>query len=201
MKILVIGATGTIGKKVVEALQQDNHKIVSAGHKDGDVTVDLGSKDSIGAMFQQVGQVDAVISTAGVAGFAALEDLGDSDFELALNNKLMGQVNLVRLGADHVSEGGSITLTSGMLAHNPMPGSAVISMANGGLESFVKAAALELGTKVRVNVVSPIFVKETMEMMGMDSSRGLSAVDTAKAYIAAIATDQSGQVLDVTDYQ
>ena len=88
-----------------------------------------------------------------------------------------------------------------MLAHNPIPGSAAVSMVNGGLESFVKAAAMELGTKVRVNVVSPIFVKETMEMMGMDSAQGLSAADTAKAYVAAIQTSQSGQVLDVTDFQ
>ncbi len=201
MKILVIGATGTIGKEVVKALQQSNHDIVSAGFTDGDVTVDLGSKDSIGTMMQQVGEVDAIICTAGVAGFAALEELGDADFELALNNKLMGQVNLVRLGAAQVSEGGSITLTSGMLAHNPIPGSAAVSMVNGGLESFVKAASLELGTKIRVNVVSPIFVKETMEMMGMDSAQGLSAADTAKAYVAALGTDQSGQILDVTDFQ
>jgi NAD(P)-dependent dehydrogenase (short-subunit alcohol dehydrogenase family) len=201
MKILVIGATGTIGKEVVEALQQSKHELVSAGYKNGDVTVDLGSKDSIGTMFQQVGQVDAIICTAGVANFAALEELGDADFELALNNKLMGQVNLVRLGIAYVSKGGSITLTSGMLAHNPIPGSAAVSMVNGGLESFVKAAAMELGTKVRVNAVSPIFVKETMEMMGMDSALGLSAADTAKAYVAAIQTDQSGQVLNVTDFQ
>jgi NAD(P)-dependent dehydrogenase (short-subunit alcohol dehydrogenase family) len=201
MKILVIGATGTIGKEVVEALQQSNHELVSAGYKNGDVTVDLGSKDSIGAMMQQVGQVDAIICTAGVAGFVALEELSDADFEVALNNKLMGQVNLVRLGTAHVSEGGSITLTSGMLAHNPIPGSAAVSMVNGGIESFVKAAAMELGTKVRVNVVSPIFVKETMEMMGMDSAQGLSAADTAKAYVAAIQTNQSGQVFDVTDFQ
>jgi NAD(P)-dependent dehydrogenase (short-subunit alcohol dehydrogenase family) len=201
MKILVIGATGTIGKEVVKALEQSNHEVISAGYKNGDVTVDLGSKDSIGTMFQQVGQVDAVISTAGVAGFAALEKLSDADFELALSNKLMGQVNLVRLGIAHVSKGGSITLTSGMLAHNPIPGSVAVSMVNGGLESFVKAAALELGNKVLVNVVSPIFVKETMEMMGMDSAQGLSATDTAKGYVAAIRTDQSGQVFDVTDFQ
>ncbi|MCP4767576.1 MAG: short chain dehydrogenase [Gammaproteobacteria bacterium] len=161
----------------------------------------LASITEFTLIFFPIGQVDAVISTAGVAGFAALKDLGDSDFELALNNKLMGQVNLVRLGTAHVSAGGSITLTSGMLAHNPMPGSSVISMSNGGLESFVKAAALELGAEVRINAVSPVFVKETMEMMGMDSAQGLSAVDTAKAYVAAIETDQSGQVLDVTDYQ
>ncbi len=201
MKVLVIGATGTIGKQVVEVLRQNDHEVISAAHKGGDVTVDLGSKDSISLMLQQVGQVDAIISTAGVAGFAPLEELGDADFDLALSNKLMGQVNLVRLGAAHVSEGGSITLTSGMLAHNPIPGSAAVSMVNGGLESFIQAAALELGNKFRVNVVSPVFVKETMEMMGMDSSRGLSAADTAKTYLAAIKTDRSGQVLDVMDFQ
>ena len=200
MKILVIGATGTIGKNVVVSLQDNGHEVISAGHKDGDVKVDLGSKESIATMFQQTGQVDAVISTAGVANFAALSDLSDADFELALNNKLMGQVNLVRLGCEYVADGGSIVLTSGMLAHEPIPGSAAISMVNGALESFAKAAALELGKKVLVNVVSPIFVKETMEMMGMDSTHGLSAADTAKAYLASIQTKESGTTLDVRDY-
>jgi NAD(P)-dependent dehydrogenase (short-subunit alcohol dehydrogenase family) len=200
MKILVIGATGTIGKQVVARLQENSHEVISVGHKDGDVKVDLGSKESIAEMFQQIGQVDAVISTAGVANFAALSDLSDADFELALNNKLMGQVNLVRLGSEYVSDGGSIVLTSGMLAHEPIPGSAAISMVNGALESFAKAAALELGTKVLVNVVSPVFVKETMEMMGMDSTHGLSAADTAKAYLASIKTKESGTTLDVRAY-
>jgi NAD(P)-dependent dehydrogenase (short-subunit alcohol dehydrogenase family) len=200
MKILVIGATGTIGKKVVALLQENDHEVISAGHKDGDVKVDLGSKESIAEMFQQIGQVDAVISTAGVANFAALSDLSDADFELALNNKLMGQVNLVRLGSEYVADGGSIVLTSGMLAHEPIPGSAAVSMVNGALESFAKAAALELGKKVLVNVVSPVFVKETMEMMGMDSTHGLSAADTAKAYLASIQTKESGTTLDVRAY-
>jgi NAD(P)-dependent dehydrogenase (short-subunit alcohol dehydrogenase family) len=200
MKILVIGATGTIGKEVVKALQENDHQIISAGHKDGDVTVDLGSKDSIAAMMQRVGQVDALISTAGVANFAALNELSDEDFELALNNKLMGQVNLVRLGAEYVSDGGIIILTSGVLAREPIPGSAAVSMANGALESFVKAAALELGTKVRVNVVSPVFVKETMEIMGMDSTHGISAEDTAKAYLASIEAKESGATFDVREY-
>ncbi len=138
MKILVIGATGTIGKKVVATLQENDHELISGGHKEGDVKVDLGSKQSIAEMFQQIGQVDAVISTAGVANFAALSDLSDADFELALNNKLMGQVNLVRLGSEYVSDGGSIVLTSGMLAHEPILGSAAISMVNGALESSPK---------------------------------------------------------------
>ncbi len=200
MKILVIGATGTIGKSVVALLQENNYEVISAGHKDGEVRVDLGSKESIENMFQQIGQVYAVISTAGVANFAALSDLSDADFELALSNKLMGQVNLVRLGSEYVSEGGSIVLTSGMLAHEPIPGSAAISMVNGALESFARAAALELGSKVKVNVVSPVFVKETMEMMGMDSTHGLSAAHTAKAYLASIQTKESGTTLDARAY-
>jgi NAD(P)-dependent dehydrogenase (short-subunit alcohol dehydrogenase family) len=200
MKILVIGATGTIGKKVVESLQENNHEVISASHRGGDIKVDLGSKESIAEMFQQVGQVDSVISTAGVANFAALNELSDADFDLALNNKLMGQVNLVRLGSEYVSDGRSIVLTSGMLAQEPIPGSAAISMVNGALESFAKAVALELGAKVLVNVVSPVFVKETMELMGMDSTHGLSATDTAKAYLASIQTKESGTTLDVRAY-
>jgi len=200
MKILVIGATGTIGKNVVKVLQANDHSVISAGHKNGDVTVDLASKKSIEAMFQQIEPVDAVISTAGVANFAPFNDLSDEEFELALSNKLMGQVNLVRVGKSYIAKGGSIILTSGVLSREPMPGSVAISMVNGALESFVKAAALELGSSLRVNVVSPAFVKETMEMMGMDSSNGVSALDTAKVYLTAVEGDGTGETLDVRDY-
>ena len=198
MKILVIGASGTIGSAVVKALQS-NHQIISANYNSGDVQVDLGNPESIKAMFDKTGSVDAVISTAGLANFAPLNVLQDSDYQLALNNKLMGQVNLVRVGREYINQGGSITLTSGILSRQPMPGSAVISMANGALESFALAAALEIES-FRLNVVAPAFVKETMEMMGMDASYGVSAADTAKAYIAAVTGSDHGKTLDVPDY-
>ena len=200
MKILVIGATGTIGKSVSTLFEEHGHIVIRAGHRNGDYTVDLGSKDSIRSLFEEIGQMDAVVSTAGAAKFAALKDLSDADFQLALNNKLMGQVNLVRVGSEHVNDNGSITLTSGILAHEPMPGSATISMANGALESFAMAAALELGPRIRVNVVSPAFVIETMEMMGMDSTHGISAADTAKAYLSAIRGSNNGDTLDIRDF-
>lgn len=198
MKILVIGATGTIGKAVADRLS-NQHEVIAAGYRDGDVTVDLGNADSIKAMFEKTGSVDAVISTAGLANFGPLSEQSDADYTLALNNKLMGQVNLIRIGRDFVTNHGSITLTSGILSRQPMPGSASISMANGALESYVKAAALEL-ENIRVNVVAPAFVKETMEMMGMDSTYGVSAVDTSIAYDMAVNGDMHGETLDVTDY-
>ncbi|WP_417345683.1 short chain dehydrogenase [Ferrimonas sp.] len=198
MKILLIGASGTIGKGIAAHLE-GKHEVISANHKGGDVQVDLGSLESIQAMLAQVGKVDAIISAAGVAAFGPLAEQSDADYALALENKLMGQVNLVRYGAEYLNDGGSISLTSGVLSRQPFPGTASISMVNGALESFVKAAAMEL-PKIRVNAVAPAFVKETMEMMGMDSSQGVSAQDTAKAYIAALEGKMSGETLDVPDY-
>ncbi|HAS6198519.1 TPA: short chain dehydrogenase [Vibrio vulnificus] len=194
MKVLIIGATGTIGQAVTEKLA--NHELILAGFDSGDVQVDLGDKASIQHMFETVGKIDAIVSTAGVANFGPLAMQSDDDYALALNNKLMGQVNLVRVGKDYVNQGGSITLTSGMLSRHPMAGSASVSMVNGALESFVKAAALEL-ERLRVNVVAPAFVKETMAKMGMDSTHGISASDTAKTYVAAVEGDMTGKTLDV----
>ncbi|MEH6651734.1 MAG: short chain dehydrogenase [Motiliproteus sp.] len=195
MKILVIGATGTIGKAVVARLGAE-HQVVQAAYSGGDLQVDLGNTDSIRALFTQTGKVDAVISTAGLANFAPLDALQDADYQLALNNKLMGQINVIRIGREFVNDGGSITLTSGVLARQPMPGSAIISMANGALDGFVRAAALE-EARIRLNTVAPAFVKETMEMMGMDPAQGVSAADTAKAYQRAVIGNSHGETLDV----
>lgn len=197
MKILIIGATGTIGKAVAKLLSE-KHEIISAGYSDGEVTVDLGNAASIKAMFEHVGEVDAVLSTAGLANFAPLAQHSNQDFELALNNKLMGQINLLRIGQNYVSKNGSITLTSGVLSRQPIPGSASISMVNGALESFVKAAALEL-EQLRINVVAPAFVKETMVMMGMDPSSAISAADTAKIYEKAVNGNMHGETINVID--
>ncbi len=198
MKILLIGATGTIGKAVAGRLAE-NHELIVAGYSDGDVIVDLGNTESIRSMFAEVGNVDAVVSTVGLANFGPFDQLPDDEYQLALSNKLMGQINLVRLGRGYINKGGSITLTSGVLSREPMQGSVAVSMVNGALESFVKAAALELDS-FRLNAVSPIFVKETMAMMGMDTASGLSAADTAKAYVAAVTGMMHGITLDAPAY-
>ena len=199
MKIIVIGATGTIGRAVVDLLAP-YHDIVKVGLKSGDLQVDIASKDSIRKLFQSVGSFDAVVSAAGLAAFGSLDELGDEDYMLGLSNKLMGQVNLVREGQKHINDNGSFTLTSGVLSQNPMPGSASISMVNAGLEGFVRAAALEVKRGIRVNVVSPIWVKETMEAMGMDASEGMSAVQTALAYKESVEGKRNGEVLDVRHF-
>jgi len=198
-RIIVIGATGTIGRAIYERLS-DDHEVLAVGYASGDLKVDLGSQKSIEDLFEKLGQFDHLISAAGDARFGTLQEISDEDFSRGLTNKLLGQMNLVRLGRDNVRDGGSITVTSGMLATDPWPGTSATSAANAGLNGFVKAAALESQRGVRINAVSPLFVRETALAMGMNGEGTISAAETANAYVAAIEGTMNGEVVDVADH-
>jgi NAD(P)-dependent dehydrogenase (short-subunit alcohol dehydrogenase family) len=199
MKIVIVGATGTIGKAVVSALQ-GKHEIVAVSRSSAQYPADITEKTSLERSFVAIGKVDAIVCAAGGAVFKPLAALTDADFEKCLHDKLMGQVNVVRVGWQHVRSGGSITITSGVLAGEPIPGAAAISMVNAGLEGFGRAAALELGSaRIRVNVVSPPWVTETLIAYKMDPTNGLPAVEVAKAYVKSVegdATRQEGSSLN-----
>ena len=199
MKIIVIGATGTIGQAVADALAV-RHEVVRATRSGGDLTVDITSPDSIRRLFEAAGPVDAVVCAAGQARLKPLDSLTDEDFQFSLGNKLMGQVNLVRLGHGNLRDGGSFTLTSGVLAQEPMPGSAAISLVNAGLEGFVRAAALDLPRGIRVNVVSPPWVSETLQSMGQDPSTGMPAAAVAAAYVESVEGRRNGAVIDARTF-
>ncbi|MGC3975931.1 MAG: short chain dehydrogenase [Nitrospira sp.] len=195
MRVIVIGGTGTIGSAVVKRLST-RHEVVVVGHKKGTFQVDLASPESITSLFKAIGTCDAVVSTAGIAKFASLDDLTYDDYFIGLKNKLMGQANLVRIGRSFVTNHGSFTLTSGVLSQNPIKGSASISMVNAGLEGFVRAAAIDLPRGLRVNVVSPPWVTETLIARGMDPSIGIPADQVAQAYMASVEGTMTGQTLD-----
>jgi|SRR5579872_871810 len=195
MKILVIGATGTIGSAIVQALEA-RHEVLRASHSRSALKVDLADPQSIKSLYAKVGKVDAVVSAAGQAVFRPLLALSDADFAVGLNNKLMGQVNLVHFGVEALADGGSFTLTSGILSRKPMPGGAAISMVNAGLEGFARAAALDLPRNLRINVVSPGWVRETLIAMKMDPSPGVPAAQVAPIYVRAVEGSMTGQVLD-----
>jgi NAD(P)-dependent dehydrogenase (short-subunit alcohol dehydrogenase family) len=195
MKVVLIGASGLIGQAIAQALSA-KHEIVRVARSSGDYQVDMTSKDSLVRLFEAVTPFDAVVCAAGAAKFAPLETLSDEDFQFSLSNKLMGQVNLVRVGLGYISDNGSFTLTSGVLAREPIPGSAAISLVNAGLEGFVGAAALEMPRGIRVNVVSPPWVSETLEAMGQDASTGMPAAKVAAAYVESVESQRTGEVLD-----
>lgn len=195
MRILIVGATGTIGRAVVEALAP-KHEIVAVTRSTAPTRVDVSDADSIRAMYRAVGPIDAMLSVTGQAKWLPLAQLGDDDFTFSLGNKLMGQVNLVRLGFDSVRDHGVMVVTSGILAHSPMPGSGAVSLVNAGLEGFMRAAALEAPRGIRVVAVSPPWLTETLGKLGMDTSIGLPAKTVAQTYVQAVEGKANGQVLE-----
>lgn len=192
MRILLIGATGTIGQAIARAL--DGHDIIAAS-RHGKHRVDITDAASIRTLFARVGQVDAIISAAGGAAWKPLAELTDDDFTRSVTDKLLGQVNVVRHGFEIVRDGGSITVTSGVLAQHPMAGSAAVSLVNAGLEGFTRAAALEAPRGIRVNVVSPGWVSETLAAMGQDPSAGIPADAVARVYAESVTGSATGAVL------
>lgn len=196
MRIVVVGATGTIGGPVAEALESRGHEVLRVGSSSGTLTVDLADPASIKALYAAAGAVEAVVCTAGVARFGALEELDDEAFRTSIGNKLMGQVNLVRLGLGVVADGGSFTLTSGGLSQTPDKGTLAVSMVGAGLEIFARAAALDLGGRYRVNVVSPGWVAESRVKAGLDPMPGIWAKDLAEYYVDLVEGDATGQIVN-----
>jgi NAD(P)-dependent dehydrogenase (short-subunit alcohol dehydrogenase family) len=199
MRVIVVGASGTIGRSVAKLLIAE-HKVVKVGSNSGDFRADITSRDSLEQLFKEIGPFDALVCAAGVARFAPLDELSDQDFQLGLTSKLMGQVNLVRAGLSRINDNGSFTLTSGVLSQQPMPGSSSISMVNAGIEGFVRAAALEMPRGIRINAVSPPWVKETLEALGMDTSIGMPAERVAQAYRSSVSGSHSGIIINARDF-
>lgn len=159
MKILVIGGKGTIGKKIVAHFLPGNEVLV-AGRTAKKYKVDIADSKSIKKLFKKTGKLDAIICAAGEAKWAPFKELSEKDYHIGLRSKLMGQVNVVRIGCKHLTRNGSITLTTGILADDPVYQTASAAMVNGGIHSFVQAAALEMRKGIRVNVVSSGVVQD-----------------------------------------
>ncbi len=190
-KILVIGAAGLLGSHVVKALGAEN--CIAASRNSGE-RVDISDPASLAALFERVGDVDGIVCTGGAARYKPWDQLTDEDWAFSLANKLMGQVNVVRYGVKGVRPGGAITLTTGLAAQYPSPGSAIITTVNAAVEAFVRAAAAEPSISVRVNAVSPGWVAETLQEMGNDPAGGIPAADVAQAFVRQLQEGPSGSV-------
>jgi NAD(P)-dependent dehydrogenase (short-subunit alcohol dehydrogenase family) len=198
MKILIVGASGTLGQAVAAELGQ-RHDIIRAGRNSGDVQVDLRDHASVAAMYAKVGELDAVVCAAGKVPFAPLGDLTEAKYLEGLNDKLLGQVRLVQAGLDVLRDRGSFTLITGILTEQPILAGACASMANGAIEAYARAAAIELPRGLRINVVSPTVLTEAMEAYGpyFRGFEPVTAARAAKAFARSVEGLQTGQVYKV----
>ncbi|MPZ67812.1 MAG: short chain dehydrogenase [Pseudonocardiaceae bacterium] len=165
MRIIAVGGAGTIGRAVVERLSA-RHDVVVAGRTSGDVQVDISSPDSVRSMYEQVGGFDALVCTAGEAHFGPFETVTEEELALGVRSKLLGQIRLVLLGRSLISGGGSFTLVSGYILDDPIPEAVSFAVANGGVEGFVRAAALTFDRQVRINAVNPGMAQDSSEQFG-----------------------------------
>lgn len=197
MRIVLVGANGTIGKAVAAELSGP-HEIVTAGRSSGDLRVNIADPASVREMFASLGTVGAVACAAGNVHFGPLADMTAKEFEIGLRDKLMGQINLVIEGRSSVEPGGSFTLISGVLSHDPIRYGVSASLVNAAIDGFVRAAAIELAP-IRINAVSPTVLEESMDAFGA-YFRGFEPVPArrvALAYVKSIEGAQTGQVYGV----
>lgn len=198
MRIAVVGASGTLGRTVVAELGK-THTVVTAGSKTGDLQVDITQLASIQSFFKKLGTFDALVSVAGSGHFGPFDEMCEEDFYKGIRSKMMGQINLVMEGKNHVSDGGSFTLTSGILYRDPVKGGVGLSFVNGALHSFVISAATELKRGVRLNVVSPGLVEDSYESLGkfFPGHIPVPMHRVAQGYLKSVESALTGQVIEV----
>ncbi|BDU20111.1 short chain dehydrogenase [Dyella sp. GSA-30] len=198
MRILIIGATGTLGRAVT-ALFADHHEVLRAGRNSGELKVDAKDPSSVQAMFEQAGPLDAVVMTAGGVHVGPLGEMTPAQVQLGLGDKLMGQVNVVLAGQRYLRDGGSFTLTSGIVAQQPIRQGVAMMTTNRAIEGFVQSAACELPRGQRINVVSPSVLTESWEGYGpyFAGFEPVSAARAALAYQRSVEGVENGQIYRV----
>lgn len=198
MTIVIIGAEGDVGQAAFDELKP-RHEIITAGRSTGDIRVDIGDRASIAAMYDALGAVDAVVCAAGNVHFGALSDFTEDQFMIGLQNKVMGQINLVLEGMTRLPDGGSFTLTSGILDQDPIRMGAGAATANGALAGFVKGAAIEMPRGQRLNVVSPGLLDVSVPRYGewFPGHTPVPAALVGRAFAKAVEGPGTGQVIAV----
>lgn len=198
MKIIIIGASGTVGRAVAQELSQ-RHEVIRVGRTQGDYQVDITSHESVQSLFENIGRIDAIVSATGNLFFGPLETMTDNDFNQGLQDKLLGQVRLALTGQHYLNDGGSITLISGIVAHEPIAQGVNATTVNAGLEGFVRAAACELPRGMRINLISPTVLTESAAAYDgfFPGFESVPAASVAQAYRRSVEGVQTGRIYKV----
>ena len=198
MKIILIGSTGDIGKAALAELST-RHEIIEVSCSGGDIQADISDRQSIIEMYRKAGRVDAVVCTAGNVHFGSLHKFTESQFMLGLKDKVMGQINVVLEGLNYVNDGGSFTLTSGVLDRDPIRMGAGAATANGAIGGFVVGSAIEMPREIRINVISPGLLDVSEERYGsfFPGHERVSSKRVGLAYTKSIEGPGTGKIIIV----
>ena len=201
MKVVIIGATGLIGKAVTSLLTDKGYETVRVS-RHTQPGLNLDDPASIEAFYKTPGEVDAVICAApqGGGGFGPITGFSDEAIDSYTKSKLLGQVNLVRKGLSNIRPGGVFILTGGMSGFASMPKISISAMLNIALDKFVSRVAPELQDGRRIVVVHPPAVREFAVQMGMDGSHYPNAATVAETYLKVLEDTNTGQSVFIEGY-
>lgn len=199
MKVVLFGANGTIGKHVTGVLEQAGHQVIKVGKKTGAYQANIADANSIKKVFQEIGEFDAVANASGDVAFESLQNIKPEHWDLSFGSKLRGQINIVEQALPYIKEKGSFTLVSGILGKAYIPAGTIAATVNSAIDAYVKAAALELPKGIRINVVSPTLLEDSLKIYG-DFFPGFKPTDghsVALAYKRSIMGLETGRVFEV----
>lgn len=196
--VILIGALGKMGQAALTGL--GNHKVITAGRSGNvDYIVDITSEQSIKDLYEKAGHFDAVVNTVGFCEYANFTEMTEAQWITTIMSKMMGQINLVRIGQEYIAEGGSFTLIGGILNVKPIPFAIADATTSGAIDTFVKCVSLELPKNIRINVVNPTVLVEAWEVYG-EMMPGFEPVPSAlvgKAFERSVDGFITGEVLFV----
>ena len=196
MKIIVVGANGAVGQTAINALG-DRHEIITVGRSSGDIQIDIEDQESVRSMYNQVGKVDAVVCAVGHGHFGGVAEMSSDQFMKGITHKVLPQVNLVLVGIEHINDGGSFTLTSGVLNRDPIRGGASAAAANGALDGFVIGGAIDMPRGIRINAVSPGLLQVSVDRYDgfFPGHEPVSSERVGLAYCKSVEGAITGQVI------
>jgi NAD(P)-dependent dehydrogenase (short-subunit alcohol dehydrogenase family) len=197
--VILIGAQGQMGQAALTGL--GNHKVITASRsgKDCDHKVDITSEESIRSLFKEVGTFDAVVNTVGVCEYANFVDMTEQQWMITVMSKMMGQINLVRIGQEFISNNGSFTLISGIFNVKPIPSAIADATTSGAIDTFVKCVAYEMPRGIRVNAINPTVLEEAWDVYGemMPGFQPVAGTLVGKAFERSVDGFLTGEVLFV----
>ncbi len=199
MKIVLIGASGTLGQQVKVTLSTAGHEVVKIGRKSGDVQADFADPKGLAEIYKKLKPFDAVAIAAGDVAFGALPAITREQWQFSFNNKLLAQISAVQQALSYINDGGSFTLVGGLLSEEPIQMGAAASTVNRALEGFVIAAAIELPRGLRINLVSPSLIEESIPQFGALAPGVIPvpAARVAQAYKRSILGAHTGQIYKI----
>lgn len=194
-KIIVVGSTGRLGRVVVSGLE--DYEVIRAGRSGPDLKIDALDFESVSDVFASVGSFDGLVSCIGGTPFKTFEELTMEDFATGLSKKCFSQLNLAKAAIPFLTENGSITLTSGIIGDEPILSGSCAAAANGALNMCVSTLAAEYAGRLRINIVSPSIIENSVEDYGMvfDGFEPTSEKRIIEAYRRTISAPISGRVL------